>query len=114
MVMSSLHQWEYLILERGLLFGGEAQLVDDLDGNLASGHPVFLTAQQHQLSAGCCSDIPYPNHTYHHSNSIQQYPDTAKLRLHAYITAEKQFKVRRRKCRIITIRANIFHYNFNC
>jgi hypothetical protein len=53
---------EYLILERRLLFGGEAQLVDDLDGNLASGHPVFLTAPTHQLSAGCCSDIPYPNH----------------------------------------------------
>jgi hypothetical protein len=41
MVMSSLHWWKYLVLERRLLFGGEAQLVDNLDGNLASGHPVF-------------------------------------------------------------------------
>jgi hypothetical protein len=100
--MSSLHWWKYLVLERRLLFGGEAQLVDDLDGNLASGHPVFnrTSSTINWLLFGYTISKPRGGYL---SNSIQQYPDTAKLRLHAYITAEKQFKVRRRKSRSITI-----------
>jgi hypothetical protein len=61
MVMSSLHWWKYLVFERGLLFGGEAQLVDNLDGNLASGHPVFnrTTTSNNLLASKARSAIPY-------------------------------------------------------